>query len=86
MLGVETNAPVLKAVLESAEFRSGRYATDLLAKLARSPRTPAPDEVWIAAALALSERDTRSGAGARETSADDPWSTLQGFRAGGGVS
>ncbi len=86
VLGVETNAPVLEAVLESTEFRSGRYATDLVAKLARSPRTPAPDEVWIAAALAFSERDTRRVAGGRETSADDPWSALQGFRAGGGIS
>jgi acetyl/propionyl-CoA carboxylase alpha subunit len=86
VLGVETNAPVLDAVLESTEFRSGRYATDLVAKLARSPRTPPPDEVWIAAALALSERGPRRDAGVRETTADDPWSTLQGFRAGGGVS
>jgi acetyl/propionyl-CoA carboxylase alpha subunit len=83
VLGVETNAPVLQAVLESAEFRSGRYATDLVTKLARSPRAPASDEVWIAAALVLSERVTQRDAGGRQTSADDPWSTLEGFRPGG---
>ena len=82
VLGVETNAPVLDAVLDSAEFRSGGYATDLVSKLARPDRARAPDEVWIAAALALAERDERETARGPLDRGSDPWSSLAGFRAG----
>ena len=32
VLGVETNRPLLAEVLRSEEFRSGRYATDLIGR------------------------------------------------------
>jgi acetyl/propionyl-CoA carboxylase alpha subunit len=83
VLGVETNAPVLAAVLDSEEFRSGDYATDLVTRLPRTGRAPAPDEVWLAAALALADREDTRG---EETSGSDPWSALEGWRAGEGVS
>jgi len=81
VLGVETNAPVLEAVLDSPGFRSGEYATDLVRKLARTGRPPAPDEVWLAAALALAESGDAGGA---EQPGSDPWSALQRFRSGEG--
>ncbi len=79
VLGVETNASVLEAVLASEEFRSGEYATDLVTRLPRKGRAPAPDEVWIAAALALADREDVRGA---ETPGSDPWSAFEGWRAG----
>ena len=82
VLGVETNAPVLETVLDSPEFRSGEYATDLVRKLAPVERTPIPDEAWLAAALALAESRDAGGA---ESPGRDPWSALQGFRAGEGL-
>jgi acetyl/propionyl-CoA carboxylase alpha subunit len=82
VLGVETNLPLLQAVLSSEEFASGRYATDLVERvLASRPETPAPDATWIAAALAFS----RSVGGGHEpaASAPDPWSDLPAWRIGG---
>jgi acetyl/propionyl-CoA carboxylase alpha subunit len=83
VLGVETNAPLLDAVLDSEEFRSGHYTTDLVARLPRAERFPVPDEVWLAAALALAEREGPRGAA---PPASDPWSELAGWRAGEGSS
>jgi acetyl/propionyl-CoA carboxylase alpha subunit len=80
VLGVETNASTLEAVLLSDGFRSGDYATDLVASLPRRDRAPVPDEVWIAAALALAEPEAASGP---DVSDEDPWSTLAGWRGGG---
>jgi len=81
VLGVETNAATLEAVLASAEFQSGDYATDLVRRIPPVDRPPAPDEVWLAAALALSERGDASGA---RTSGRDPWSAFEGWRGGEG--
>jgi len=83
VLGVETNAPVLEAVLGSDEFRSGEYTTDLVTRLPWTERAPAPDKVWLAAALALEDREETRGA---ETPGSDPWSALEGWRAGESVS
>src|SRR5262249_30824160 len=51
VLGVETNLAALAAVLDSPEFRSGRYATDLVSRLPSRRVDAAPDAAWIAAAL-----------------------------------
>ena len=83
VLGVETNAPLLDAVLASEEFRSGQYSTDLVARLPRGEPSPVPDEVWIAAALELAQREDLRGAA---TPVSDPWSALEGWRAGEGAS
>ena len=84
VLGVETNLPVLAAVLAAPEFVSGRYATDLVARLPpRAGASEAPDAAWIAAAFAAGEpgRETAGPAGATIAGAD-PWESLGGWRAG----
>jgi acetyl/propionyl-CoA carboxylase alpha subunit len=80
VLGVETNASTLAAVLDSERFRSGDYATDLVAKLAPPASAPVPDEVWLAAALALAESEEASGP---TKASADPWSTVESWRPGG---
>jgi acetyl/propionyl-CoA carboxylase alpha subunit len=80
VLGVETNASTLGAVLDSERFRSGDYATDLVAKLPPPDVAPVPDEAWLAAALALAESEAASGP---SPSSADPWSTGGAWRPGG---
>ena len=87
VLGVETNAPLLARVLDSPEFRSGDYSTDLVTRIrsggdAGGPEPP--DEAWIAAALALA---APAGAGSRAGSAaaagpPDPWDEPTAWRPG----
>ncbi|MGH9369604.1 MAG: acetyl-CoA carboxylase biotin carboxylase subunit [Thermoanaerobaculia bacterium] len=84
VLGVQTNAPLLSAVLDSEEFVSGRYATDLVSRLpAPAPAEP-PAAAWIAAARALGQRPARHPAGAAEGPAAgvDPWAEPSGWRVG----
>ena len=81
VLGVETNLPLLQAVLSSEEFASGRYATDLVERLPSRPDAPAPDAAWIAAALAFSSGGNADGEPA--ASVPDPWSDLPAWRVGG---
>jgi acetyl/propionyl-CoA carboxylase alpha subunit len=78
VLGVDTNLPLLQAVLASEPFVTGLYATDLVARLTPAEEPPVPDEAWIAAALALTGSDrTDSGAAVL-----DPWSETSGWRVG----
>ncbi|MEO8431085.1 MAG: biotin carboxylase N-terminal domain-containing protein [Acidobacteriota bacterium] len=83
VLGVETNAPLLARVLDSEEFRSGRYTTDLIARLPEAEDPGVPDAAWIAASSALASvapsgrRLERAPAGA-----PDPWDAASGWRAG----
>ncbi len=78
VLGVETNQPLLAAVLESGAFASGRYATDLIERLAPLDPTETPDAAWIAAALSLAgERDQMRAGQPR-----DPWNEASGWRVG----
>jgi acetyl/propionyl-CoA carboxylase alpha subunit len=79
VLGVETNAPLLSAVLRSEEFRSGDYDTGLVSRLPPAEATP-PDLVWVAAAIALSERRPADDSA---PAAADPWSAESGWRPGG---
>jgi acetyl/propionyl-CoA carboxylase alpha subunit len=83
-LGVETNLPTLASVLASPEFASGRYATDLVARLAPSSSRDVPDAAWIAAALATSAPPAgRVTAGhAPSSGGGDPWNGANGWRLG----
>ena len=72
VLGVETNQPLLAAVLSSPDFISGRYSTDLVSRLPpREAAAEAPDAAWIAAALAAESRGARPEA--RAGGGPDPW-------------
>ena len=80
VLGVETNASTLGAVLGSERFRSGDYATDLVAKLPPRQSASVPDEAWLAAALALADSEAATGPSPFPA---DPWSTGGAWRPGG---
>jgi acetyl/propionyl-CoA carboxylase alpha subunit len=81
VLGVETNLPLLREVLDSGEFASGRYATDMVSHLPRRNEVPAPDGAWITAAL--TEASARESAeGHASSTASDPWRSLPGWRVG----
>ncbi len=81
LLGVETNLPLLEAVLGSSAFGSGRYATDLVDVLPRAGSPEAPDAAWIAAALeAGSSAPNAAVAGAAPVV--DPWDTFSAWRLG----
>jgi acetyl/propionyl-CoA carboxylase alpha subunit len=83
LLGVETNRPTLDAVLASAEFRSGRYATDLVARLAPRGDDGPPDAAWIAAALAASVPFAGPAAtGPSRGPVGEPWDAGSGWRPG----
>ena len=80
VLGVETNARLLDAVLASDRFASGAYTTDLIAQMPPLGDA-APDAAWIAAALAPASATGTSAA--RATSAvQDPWNAYPSWRAG----
>jgi acetyl/propionyl-CoA carboxylase alpha subunit len=80
VLGVETNQPLLAAVLASDAFVSGRYATDLLATMPPIAQTPPPPVAWIAAALALSAPPESTGVLA--AAVPDPWGETGSWRPG----
>jgi acetyl/propionyl-CoA carboxylase alpha subunit len=81
VLGVETNLPLLVAVLDSEGFVSGRYATDLLERLDRPAAPEPPDAAWIAAATSFQpESCTSSPAGS--AAASDPWTAFPSWRPG----
>ncbi len=84
VLGVETNMPLLAAVLASPEFVSGRYDTGLVGRLPAGAAAPQPPEAaWIAAALAASgPQPAAHGAGSAASVLPDPWDGLPGWRAG----
>ncbi|MEP6800509.1 MAG: biotin carboxylase N-terminal domain-containing protein [Acidobacteriota bacterium] len=83
VLGIETNAPLLAAVLASPDFRSGRYATDLIRRLpAREAQDP-PDVAWIAAALvARNGAVAPSGDRPEPPRSWDPWDEASSWRPG----
>jgi acetyl/propionyl-CoA carboxylase alpha subunit len=78
VLGVETNAPLLAAVLASDDFDNGRYTTGLISRLPTLPSSPVPDAAWIAAALAFAETKP----GAASLSLPEPWGDAGGWRSG----
>jgi len=81
VLGVETNLPLLAAVLDSEEFRSGGYDTGLVRRLPRdAANPPAPDAAWIAAAMADEPASPTRADGF--AAVDDPWRNLAGWRLG----
>ncbi|MCA1610418.1 MAG: ATP-grasp domain-containing protein [Acidobacteria bacterium] len=83
VLGVETNAPLLAAVLASPEFRSGRYSTDVIRRLPPRAHAEPPDAAWIAAALAAEDGASPLAAAAPAPVASrDPWDDRSGWRLG----
>jgi 3-methylcrotonyl-CoA carboxylase alpha subunit len=80
VLGVETNLPLLEAVLSSDDFSSGRYATDLVSRLPAAEPPAAPDAAWISAALAFSE--VRAAAGTGSPALPEPWDSGTAWRVG----
>jgi acetyl/propionyl-CoA carboxylase alpha subunit len=76
VLGVETNAPLLAAVLSAEDFAAGSYATDLISRLPPLASPAIPEAAWIAAALAFS--DARPDA--RGVAPLEPWSDARGWR------
>ncbi len=84
VLGVETNRRLLAAVLDSEEFASGRYTTDLISRLPAMPPVEPPAAAWIAAARALGQAAVSRAAGTAEgpAPATDPWEEASGWRVG----
>ncbi len=86
VLGVETNLPLLSAVLSSEEFASGDYDTGLVGRLPSRRAGEAPDAAWVVAALALGESDFAKASedGSSEARAArgalDPWADGAGWR------
>ena len=68
---------MLEAALRSARFRSGDYATDLVAHLPRRESEAPPDAAWIAAALSFGEK---AAGAAAVTGAADPWGAADAWR------
>ncbi|MGH9399156.1 MAG: acetyl-CoA carboxylase biotin carboxylase subunit [Thermoanaerobaculia bacterium] len=82
VLGVETNMPLLSAVLGSEEFASGSYDTGLVDRLPSRRDASVPDAAWVAAALAI-ERPDPGGSVQRQDRAPgvlDPWTDAAGWR------
>jgi acetyl/propionyl-CoA carboxylase alpha subunit len=83
VLGVETNLPLLSAVLASPEFESGRYDTGLIGQLPSRRGGGVRDAAWVVAGLVLQGMEASSFAGAsegRSAKADDPWARAAGWR------
>ncbi len=84
VLGVETNRPLLSALLRSEEFVFGRYTTDLVSSLPPREAAEPPDAAWIVAALRLGRPagSPASSAHLAASAAADPWSEAAGWRVG----
>ena len=80
VLGIETNLPRLRQVLASQPFASGRYATDLIARLPALEAPVPPDAAWIAAAL--TDSTAREGGRGEGPVRADPWDGVSGWRVG----
>jgi acetyl/propionyl-CoA carboxylase alpha subunit len=83
VLGVETNLPILSAVLASPEFASGLYDTGLVGRLPALASAEPPDAAWVAAAAAF--RAPAFDSGPRPSAealakADDPWADGSSWR------
>jgi acetyl-CoA/propionyl-CoA carboxylase biotin carboxyl carrier protein len=83
VLGVRTNAALLRAVLADADFRAGRHATDLLDR--RGDALVAPGPAGVEALLAVAADELLPAAGrvptpGRGPAVEGPWLRLPGFR------
>jgi acetyl/propionyl-CoA carboxylase alpha subunit len=78
VMGVDTNLPLLQSVLASRDFLSGRYATDLIARLPAGETKAVPDAAWIAGALALAAPRVSSDDG----HSGEPWDDPSAWRPG----
>ncbi|MBX7237118.1 MAG: acetyl-CoA carboxylase biotin carboxylase subunit [Caldilineales bacterium] len=90
ILGITTNIPFLRAVVQHPAFASGDLSTDFIERYLAgwaSPASSPPDEALIAAALA----DSLPGATAPQAplaaaDAFSPWNQPDAFRLGGALS
>jgi acetyl/propionyl-CoA carboxylase alpha subunit len=85
VLGVETNRPLLSAILACEEFAAGRYTTDVVSRLPERPAVAPPAAAWIAAARMFGRSPAAPGAGGVSggpPSPADPWSEASGWRMG----
>jgi acetyl-CoA carboxylase biotin carboxylase subunit len=85
VLGVETNLPLLSAVLNSPEFKSGRYDTGLVGNLPSRRGGKAPDAAWAVAGMALQGVLGKNGPAKASSAealakAEDPWASAAGWR------
>jgi acetyl-CoA carboxylase biotin carboxylase subunit len=87
ILGIQTSIPYLRDVLEHPKFVSGETTTGFLDTYFADWAPPGgelvPDEVLLAAALALSRPAPAAGSRS-EAEPPTPWQTLGGWRQGGG--
>jgi acetyl/propionyl-CoA carboxylase alpha subunit len=79
VLGVTTNLPLLRRVVESPDFESGRTDTSFLSRLPPVPEEAPPAAAMIAAEALLSR--SRKSAGRPEMEERDPWRDPSGWRA-----
>ena len=80
ILGVETNLPLLRRVLESEDFASGRIDTSILSRLPPRAVAGLPEAASIAAER-LRSRPAPTGAGGSSVR-PDPWRSGSGWRLG----
>ncbi len=78
ILGVETNLPLLRRILESEEFASGAIDTAFLSRL--PPAAPRPAPPPAAAAAAKIAEQANPGKFRKPASRPDPWARGSGWR------
>jgi acetyl/propionyl-CoA carboxylase alpha subunit len=87
VLGVVTNLPRLRAIVEHPAFEAGELHTGFIEehlREVRAPRCPPPEAV-AAVAAALSRTGGNAPGLGRGRSAPDPWSSLGPWRLGEGA-
>ena len=80
ILGVETNLPLLRRVLESQEFASGAIDTAFLSRLPQAPAPSDPPPAAVAAAKAAERAKPERSRGPAPR--PDPWARPSGWRLG----
>lgn len=81
ILGVRTNLPFLKEILDRPEVDEGRITTTWLETFDRSPYEVQPTPQPVITLAAAAEIERLAAAPTR-----DPWNSLMGWRPGGSVS
>jgi len=79
ILGVTTNIPLLRRIVESAEFEEGHIDTAFLSRLP-PPADDAPPPAAVAAAAFMGRRRTTRAGSSRGPALPDPWREETGWR------